>query len=144
LASAVLDIRAAIGAVHIGERPISPPRIERQNALLRLILAGMPRRDVRQIDRKNVGDQDFRGTTTAGATWLIFVGEVLAEGPLGAGAIRCSAARADLARFVSDDPHRALSKGSIGVAPLRAKPEAGSLAWTRHSFLISSMAASVV
>ena len=50
-------------------------------------------------------------------------GEVLAEGSLGALAIFWSAARADFARSISDDPNRPLAQGAIGVSVFRAKPE---------------------
>ena len=141
---AVLDIRSAVGAVHVGQRLIGPPFVERQYALLGFVLARVPRGDVDEIDRQNVGDQDFRGMTAARSVGLVLVGKVLAEGALGARAILCSAARADLARSVSDDPHCALAERAVGVSFFGAEPEAGSFGGTRHSALISSMAASVV
>ena len=49
--------------------------------------------------------------TAAGSIGSVLVCEVLAECALGALAILCSAARADLARSVSDDPHRTLADG---------------------------------
>ena len=53
--------------------------------------------------------------TAVGAIGLVLVCEVLAEGALGAFAILCSAARADLARSVANDPHGALAEGAIEV-----------------------------
>jgi hypothetical protein len=57
LPGAVLDIGAAIGAVHVSKRAIRPPRIERQDTLLGLILAGVPRCNVFEIDRQYVGNR---------------------------------------------------------------------------------------
>jgi hypothetical protein len=91
-----------------------------------------------------VGDQDFSGMTAAGTVWFVFVGEVLAKRALGARAILWRAARADFARSVSDDPHRPFSERSVGVPLLGAEPQASAFPWTRHSALISSIAASVV
>jgi hypothetical protein len=99
----------------------------------------MPWSDISQVDRQDVGDQDFRGMTATGTIWLVFVGEVLAKCALGAGAILWSAARADFARSVSDDPHRPLSERAVGVSLLGAKPQASAFLWTRHSALISSI-----
>ena len=39
----------------------------------------MPWSDIGQVDRQDVGDQDFRGMTAAGTIWFVFVGEVLAK-----------------------------------------------------------------
>jgi hypothetical protein len=75
---------------------------------------------------------------------LVLVGEVLAEGSLGARPIFCSAARADLAWSVSDDPHRALAERAVEVSFFGAEPETGPFCGTRHSALMSSIAASVV
>jgi hypothetical protein len=140
----VHDIGPAVRAVHVGERSVGPPSIKAQNTLLGFILARVPRGNVREIDRQNVRNQDFRWMTAAGSVGPVLVGKVLAKGALGARAILCSAARADLARSVSDDPHRALSERAVGVSFLRPKPEAGAFPGTRHSALISSIAASVV
>jgi hypothetical protein len=104
----------------------------------------MPWSDVGQVDRQDVGDQDFRGMTAAGAVWLVFVGEVLAKRALGARAIFWRSARADLARSVSDDPDCPFSERAIGLPLLGSKPQAGAFPRTRHSALISSIAASVV
>ena len=82
--------------------------------------------------------------TAAGTVWLVFVGEVLAKRAFGACAIFWRAARADLARSVSDDPHRPLSERAVGVPLLGSKPKASAFPWTRHSALIFSTAASVV
>jgi hypothetical protein len=100
--------------------------------------------NVDQVYRENVGNQDFRGMTAAGAIGLVLVCEVLAESALGAFAILCSAARADLARSVSNDPHRTLAEAAIEVPLFGPKPEADSFCWTRHSSLIRSMFTSVV
>jgi hypothetical protein len=80
----------------------------------------------------------------AGTVWLVFVGEVLAKRALGARAIFWRAARADFARPVSDDPDSPLSERALGVPLLASKPRASAFPWTRHSALISSIAASVV
>src|ERR1700722_16678044 len=104
----------------------------------------MPWSDISQVDREDVGDQDFRGMTAAGTVWLVFVGEVLAKRALGARAILWRAARADFARSVSDDPHRPLSERAVAVSLLGSKPQASAFPWTRHGALISSVAASVV
>jgi hypothetical protein len=53
--------------------------------------------------------------TAALSVGLVLVGKMLAEGALGARAIRCSAARADLARSVSDDPNCALAERAVGI-----------------------------
>ncbi len=82
--------------------------------------------------------------TAAGAIGSVLVCEVLAEGALGAFAILCNAARADLARSVANDPHSALAEGAIEVPLFGPEPEADSFCGTRHSSLMRSMAASVV
>jgi hypothetical protein len=82
--------------------------------------------------------------TAAGAIGSVLVCEVLAECALGALAILCSAARADLARSVSDDPHRTLAEGAIEVPLFWPKPKADSFCGTRHNSLIRSTFASVV
>ena len=82
--------------------------------------------------------------TAAGTVWLVFVGEVLAKRALGARAIFWRAARADFARPVSDDPDGPLSERALGVPLLGSKPQASAFPWTRHSALISSIAARVV
>jgi hypothetical protein len=104
----------------------------------------MPRCDVGEVDREDVGDQDFRGMTAALSVGLVLVGKMLPEGALGARAIRCSAARADLARSVSDDPNCALAERAVGISFFGTEPETGTFCGTRHSALISSIAASVV
>jgi hypothetical protein len=104
----------------------------------------VPWGNVGKVDRQNVGDQDLRGMTTAGSAGLVSVGEVLPERTLGALAIFWSAARADLARSVSDDPDRAEAERAVRVSFCGAQPEAGPFGGTRHSALISSIAASVV
>ena len=144
LSGAVLDIGSAVGAVYLGERLFRPPSVKRKHPLLRFVFARMPWSDIGQVDRQDVGDQDFRGMTAAGTVWLVFVGEVLAKRALGAGAILWRAARADFVRSVSDDPHRPLSERAVGVPLLGSKPQASAFPWTRHSALISSIAASVV
>ena len=82
--------------------------------------------------------------TAAGTVWLVFVGVLLAKRALGARAIFWRAARADFARPISDDPDRPLSERAVGVPLLGSKPQASAFPWTRHSALISSIAASVV
>jgi hypothetical protein len=52
---------------------------------------------------------------------------LLAECALGPFAILCSAARADLARSVSNDPHRTLAEAAIEAPLFWPKPEADSL-----------------
>src|SRR5262249_6268092 len=104
----------------------------------------MARSDVGQIDRENISDQDFRGMTAARSVRPVFVGKVLAEGALRTRAIFCNAARADLARSVSNDPHGALAESAVGISFFGAQPETGPLGWTRHRSLIFSIAASVV
>jgi hypothetical protein len=112
--------------------------------LLGLILARVTRGNIRQVNRKDIGNQNFSGMTAAGAAWLVLVGEVLTKGTLGARAIFCKAARADFARSISNDPDRPLSERTIRVPVFGPKPEASALPWTRHAALISSIAASVV
>jgi hypothetical protein len=56
----------------------------------------------------------------------------------------CRAARADLARSVSDDPHRTLAEGAIEVPLFWPKPKADSFCGTRHNSLIRSIFLSVV
>ena len=58
--------------------------------------------------------------TSASSTGLVFVCEVLADCPLGASAILRSAARADFARSVPNNPHGAFAEGAVGVAFFRA------------------------
>src|SRR4051794_19844451 len=99
------DISPGVCAVHISERLIRPPGVKRENALFCFLLACVPWSDIGQIDGQHVGNQDFRGMTAALSIGLVLVGEMLAEGSLGARAIFCSAARADLARSVSDNPN---------------------------------------
>jgi hypothetical protein len=82
--------------------------------------------------------------TTTGSVRLIFSGEVLAEGALRACAIFCNAARADLARSISDDPYGALAESAVGISFFGAQPDTGPLGWTRHSSLIFWIAESVV
>ena len=82
--------------------------------------------------------------TATGSVGLVFVGEVLAERSLGVRAIFCSAARADLARSISDDPDRALAERAVGVSLFGSKPQASSFSGTRHRSLICSICASVV
>src|SRR5262249_16806811 len=144
LRSAVVDVGAAVGAVHFRKRSILPPFIKRQNALLDFLLARALRRDIGEIDRKHVGDQDLSGMTFATAIRLILAGKVVAERSLGAFAILCRAARADLAQSVSDDPDRALAERPVGAPLFRAEPETSPFGWTRHRALQSSIAASVV
>jgi hypothetical protein len=74
----------------------------------------------------------------------VLVCEVRTEGALGARAILCSAARADLARSVSDDPDRAFAERAVSISFFGAEPETDPFCGTRHSALISSIAASVV
>ena len=109
MSAAMLDIGAAVCAVHIGQRLIRPPAIKSEHTLLRFLLASMPGGDVHQIDGQDIGDEDFRGMTAALSVGLVLTGKVLAESALGARAILCRAARADFAWSVSDDPHGALS-----------------------------------
>jgi hypothetical protein len=144
LSSAVLDIGAAIGAIHLGKRPVGPPSIKCEHTLLGLLLAGVVRGNIGQVDRQNVGNQDFGGLTAAGSAGLIFVSEVVAKGTLGARAIFRSAARANLERSVSDDPNCSLSERTVGISLFWPKPKASPFPWTRHSSLISWIAASVV
>jgi hypothetical protein len=108
------------------------------------VFARVLRGNVHQIDRQNIGDQDFRGITSALSVGLVLVGEVLAEGALGALAILCRAARTDLTRSVSDDPYRSLAERAVEVSFFGTEPETDAFCGTRHSFLMSSMAASVV
>ena len=140
----MIDVGPAIGAVHVRKRLVPPPGVEGEHSLLGFLLASVSWGDVHQIDGQNVGNQDFRGMTAAFSVGLILGGEVLAEGSLGARAIFWSAARADLARSISNDPNCALSEGTIGISVLGAKPETDAFCGTRHNALISSMAASVV
>ena len=79
LSGAVLDIGSAVGAVYLGERLLRPPSVKRKHPLLRFVFARMPWSDIGQVDRQDVGDQDFRGMTAAGTIWFVFVGEVLAK-----------------------------------------------------------------
>src|SRR5262249_24306376 len=123
---------------------IRPPGVEREYALFGFVLAGVPWGDVGEIDGQNVGDQDFRGMTAAPTVGLVLAGKVLAERELGARAIFCSAARADLVRSISDDPYRTLAECAVRVLLFGAQPQAGPLGATRHSALMSSIAASVV
>ena len=62
------------------------------------------------------------------SAWLVFAGEVFSEGSLGARAILCSAARADFARSISDDPNRP-TPGALrpGVSLLRVEATGGRL-----------------
>jgi hypothetical protein len=82
--------------------------------------------------------------TAAPAVGPVLVGEMFAEGTFGARAIFWSAARADLARSISDDPDRALAERAIEVSLFGPEPEAGAFRWTRHRALISAIAARVV
>ena len=93
----MLDIGAAIGAVHFRKGLVLPPRIERRHSLLDLLLARAVRGDVSQVDHQRVGDEDLIWTTFAPTVGLILAGEVFAERPLGAFNIFWSEARADLA-----------------------------------------------
>src|SRR5215467_4010528 len=133
----MLDVSAAVGAVHVrkGHAPRAPPRIERPKSLLYLALASAVRSNVGQIDHQHFGDEDP-------AAGLILVGEVFAERPLGAFNIFCSAARADFARSISDDPDRALAERAVRVSLFRAEPSASPFGWARHRALQSLMAAS--
>ena len=70
--------------VYVGQRLITPPSIQREYTLLGFILARMQWGNVDQVYRENVGNQDFRGMTAAGAIGLVLVCEVLAESALGA------------------------------------------------------------
>ena len=82
--------------------------------------------------------------TTPGAIGLVLVGKMLSEDAFGARAIFRSAARANFARSVSDNPHRAFAERSVRASLFGTEPEASSFCGTRHSALISSIAASVV
>jgi hypothetical protein len=140
----VLNVGTAIGPIHLRECLFCPPGVEGEHALLGFLLASVSWGHVHQIDGQNVGNQDLRRMTAALSIGLVLGGEVLAEGSLGARAIFWSAARADFARSISDDPNRALAEGAIGVSVFGAKPETDAFCGTRHSALIFSMAASVV
>ncbi|MFY9828619.1 MAG: hypothetical protein WAK69_08390 [Rhodoplanes sp.] len=122
MSGSVLYIGPAIRAVHIGERLVGPPGIKRQNALLRFVLARVPWSDIGEVDCQDVGDQDLSGMTSARAVGPVFSGEVLTERALGARAILCSAARADLARSVSDAPNGSLPERAVWVSILGAEP----------------------
>jgi hypothetical protein len=139
LPNPVFDISTAIGPVYFSQGPVSPPSIERQNPLLGFVLARVAGRDIGQIDRQNIGNQDFRGMTAANTAGPVFVGKVLAEGTLGARAIFWRAARADLARSVSDDPNCTFAERAVLISLFGAQPEAGSFSGTRHSDLMCSM-----
>ena len=91
----MFDVRATISTVHVSKCAISPPSVESKHPLFCLILTGMPWRDVLQIDRQDVSDEDFSGMTSATPIGLVFVCEVFRDCALGADAILCSAARAD-------------------------------------------------
>jgi hypothetical protein len=140
----VFDIGSAAGAIHVRKRPLAPPRIQRQHALLGLVLSRMAWGDVGQVDRENIGDQDFRGMTAAFPIWLVFVGKVRSERSLGARASLCNAARADLARSVSNDPPPSPAERAVDISFFGTQPETGAFCCTRHNALIFSIAASVV
>jgi hypothetical protein len=82
--------------------------------------------------------------TAALARDFIFGGNILCEGFFSPLAVVSSAARADLVRSVSDDPCGASNESALRVALFRLKPQSGTFGWSRHSFLISSMACKVV
>jgi len=79
----------------------------------------------------------------ARAVRLVFVCKVLPNLPLGVMAILCSAARANLAGSVSNNPNCSLAECAVGVSFLGTEPESDSFGWTRHSDLMRSIAASV-
>jgi hypothetical protein len=77
LSSAVLDVGAAIGAIHLGKGPVRPPSIKGEHALLGLLLAGVMGGNIGQVDRQNVGNQDFGGLTAADPAGLDGSGSLL-------------------------------------------------------------------
>jgi hypothetical protein len=137
-------VGAAAGPVHVRQGLVGPPAVEGERALLGFVLADVSWGNVGQINGQDVCDQDFRGTAATGSVGAVLCCEILAEGALRLRAIFWSAARADFAPTVSDDPHCAFAERALGVSLFGAQPETSSFCGTRHSALIFSIAASVV
>ena len=82
--------------------------------------------------------------TAAGSVWLILVSEIFADDALGPCAILRSAARADFARSIADDPDSPFAERAIGFSLFGTQPEPDSFCGTRRRDLMRSMAASAV
>src|SRR5262245_17895828 len=157
LLAAQLHVFAALFSVHLGQHLCAPPIIETPNALLEfsnawnsvfvLLGDGKPFAQSRQfrvqINREYIGDRNCLNILNL-TPRRVLGGDVVLQALLGGRNLICSAACADIATVVADDPGGSMCDVSGFVPPFAFEVESGALASTRHSCRIRSMLAIVV
>ena len=125
--------------IHVGKRVRLPEVSERHHPLPGFLRPRMVPRLVGEIDVQDVEDEDFSGVTVFVAGDLVFAGDVLGEGSFSSRAVLSSAARADFARSVADDPGCVADEVAAGVTLFGFEPEPCAFCWSRHLSLMDSI-----
>jgi hypothetical protein len=100
--------------------------------------------DIFGVDRYDVGDFAGSGVTVADSRGVVFGGNVIGERSLSFRSFALAETSASFVAVVSNTPHGLFDDSTVLVSSRRLQPEPGAFGSTRHCFLISLMALSVV